>query len=593
MKTARFIISAIAILILVSAGTAYSGGGEAGTVYTAEDEKRLKLVREYAERVLEQGQDQWSGHNTPLLADGINVVTGEPVKWRFEGDEFIVSNLANQQNLFRALTGLSNLTGDTRYKDRAMESIRYHFDHLTSDCGLLRWGGHQFMDLQTLEAVGHFDANQHEFKNNFPFYELMWEVDPDATARFIRAFWNAHIFDWEILDMNRHGRWGLEMGDLWDHEFDNPEPFFEGQGLTFINAGSDLIYSAGMLKRFTGEQGALDWAQRLHGMYVAARHPDTGLGVYQYSKLSPRDNPRAPVNVLFPWRGHGDRAEWQFGPESEFAEMYGPVFGDMPREGWVIWGGRVKSIYVQNGFMQLSMAEEMGDAGAEILQETADGLAALANQVYDPEHNHFIPMWADGTDLRETAKEIGLIPYGYYCREPAGCQPGNTWSPLDADMEFLMTFARVYRLTGEELFWETARHMARGLGLGEIGRRPGQGVALNMQAAGSGYDEVFALLELYRAAEHPDYLNRARIVADRMIEEHFHNGFFMPTESHINANYNTLEPLALLTLDAVLRGEPELVPAHVGSRGYIHGRFDGLGRTNDGVAIWSQRRELP
>lgn len=580
------------VLFFISIESVDTGYEKTDTRYSEQDARRLELVREYAGRVLDQGKDKWSGQNTPLLADGINVDTGEPVKWRYEGDEFIFSNLANQQNLFRMLTGLSNLTGEEKYKEAAKSSIQYHFDHLASDCGLLRWGGHMFIEMENLNHIGHFDANLHEFKNNFPFYELMWEVDQNATARFIRAFWNAHIYDWATLDMNRHGSWGLEMGDLWDNEFSNPEPFFEGRGLTFINAGSDLIYSAGMLNRFTGEQGPLNWAQRLHGMYVSARHPDTGLGVYQYSKLRPSDNPRAPVNVLFPWRGHGDRAGWQFGPDSEFSEMYGNIFGDMPREGWVIWGGRVKSIYVQNGFMQLSMAEEMGDSGARMLQETADGLRALANEAYDPEQNHFIPMWADGTDLREIAKEIGLIPYGYYCREPAGCRPEDVWSPLNADMEFLMTYARAFRLTGDHLFWETARHIARGLGLGEIGHQPGEGVALNMDADGYEYEEIFALLELYRAAEHPDYLNRARIVADRMIEVNFHHGFFMPSASHVHANYNTLEPLALLTLDAVLRGEPELVPAHVGSRGYIHGRFDGLGRTNDSEAIWSQQREL-
>jgi hypothetical protein len=47
--------------------------------YSAEDEKRLELVREYADRVLEQGMDRWSGGNTPLLSDGQNVETGEPV----------------------------------------------------------------------------------------------------------------------------------------------------------------------------------------------------------------------------------------------------------------------------------------------------------------------------------------------------------------------------------------------------------------------------------------------------------------------------------------------------------------------------------
>ncbi len=573
----KYLNTAFAVLILVLSGAGVSGCNSEDSGYTDQDRERLELVREYAYRVLEAGADRWSGQNTPLLADGINVDTGEPVVWRYDGEEYIISNMANQQNLFRVLTGLSNLTEDNHYKEAAQASIRYHFDHLSSECGLLRWGGHQFIELENLDYVGHFDANQHEFKNNFPYYELMWETDQEATTRFLRAFWNAHIFDWETLDMNRHGRWGLEMGDLWENEFGDPEPFFEGDGLTFINAGSDLIYAAGLLHQFNGEQGALDWAHRLHGMYVAARHPDTGLGVYQYSKPIRREEPVLPMTTeRHTWATYGDRAENQFSPE----------FGEVAREGWVMWGNRVKSIYVINGFMQLGLAEAMGEDGMEFLEGTASGLRALAEQVYDPQENHFPPMWADGTVL--TGKTAPR--FGYYCRADLNCDPDSVWEPLKVDMEFLMTYARAFRLTGDDIFWDTARQMARGLGLGEIGRRPSQEVALNMDAEGSGYEEIFALLELYRAAEHPDYLERARIVADRMVAEHYHNGFFLPSRNHVNANFDALEPLALLTLDAVLQGTPENVPAYVGGRGYIHGRYDGFGRTRDHIAIWSQRR---
>lgn len=31
--------------------------------------------------------------------------------------------------------------------------------------------------------------------------------------------------------MNRHGQYGLAMGDLWENEFIQPEPFFEGDGI--------------------------------------------------------------------------------------------------------------------------------------------------------------------------------------------------------------------------------------------------------------------------------------------------------------------------------------------------------------------------
>src|SRR5690606_18492818 len=118
----------------------------------------------------------------PLFVDGLNVDTLEPVEWVDKGRRWIPSNLASQQNLFRTLVGVSNLTGDARYKQAAVEAVAYHFDHLRSPCGLLYWGGHRFVDLRTGRVVG--EQNSHELKFNLPYYELMWEVNPDATEQF-------------------------------------------------------------------------------------------------------------------------------------------------------------------------------------------------------------------------------------------------------------------------------------------------------------------------------------------------------------------------------------------------------------------------
>lgn len=540
---------------------------------------RLALLREYADHVLEAGRDQWSGLDTPLFADGINVDTGMPAVWIHPGGrEYIISNMASQQNLFRFFDGLSSLTGEARYKAAAKDAIRYMFDNYSTESGLLRWGGHQFVDLGTLQIADDFDSNSHEFKNHFPYYDLMAEVDEEATAKFLRALWNAHISDWAILDMNRHGSWTKPVANnLWDNKFKDPEPFFEGSGLTFINAGSDLIYAAGFLYQFTGEDKALTWGKRLHNMYVKARHPDTGLGVYQYSKPERRDVPVYPMTLPnHTYSRYGDRAENQFARE----------YGEVANEGWALWGGRIKSIYVNSGFMLLGLAESMGEKGTEFLESTADGLRALIEHSYNAEENHFPPMWADGTDL--TGKSMPR--HGYFCRYDQNCDLAAAWRPLKADMEFFMTFARAYRLTGDEMFWETARNMASGFGIGDVGQQPGVGVSLNMDAPGSNYQEIFALLELYRAAPHADYLERAKVVADNIIEVHYHNGFFLPSGNHLYAHFNRLEPLAILTLEAVLQGKEDVIPAHMISRGYIHGRFGDVGRTYDTNVIWSARR---
>jgi len=560
--------SAPALLITLLAPLLF---GVAPPERTAADEARLDLVRTYAERVLDKGRDRHSGKETPLLVDGVNVETGEAAEWLFEEQRFVISNLASQQNLFRTLDLLTELTGEPQFREAAEAATRYHFENLLSECGLLRWGGHQIIDLATLEAVGHFDANCHELKNSFPYYQLMWRVDPDATRRYLRAFWNAHIFDWGTLDMNRHGSYGREMGALWDHDFDAPEPFFEGRGLTFINCGTDLIYAGGMLYLLGGETGALEWAERLAHQYVRARHPKTGLGVYQYSKPIRREDPPSPMTEQrHTWSTYGDRAENQFGEE----------FGEVALEGYALWGGKGNSIYGRNALIQLHLAEQLGEKGKNLLQWTVDGMKAYVEHAYKPEQNEFVPMWADGTDL--TGYEFKQ--FGYFG------SAGTTIGPVNAGLSFLVSYARAHRLTQDPELWEMVRHLARGNGLGDLGGAPASDPAPDMENTVADPDAVFAILEIHQGAPHPAYLELARRLADNLVAQRYHHGYFVPSAEHVHANFNTEEPLAILAVEAALRGEFEKVPPHLASRGYIHGRFDGHGRTTDHGAIWNVRR---
>ncbi len=560
---------------------------------TAGDDARLRAVRTFADNVLAQGRDRWSGQDTPLLADGVNVDTGEPVVWRHGGRSYLIHNLASQQNLFRVLVGLTNLTGDERYKTKAMAAIRYHFDHLASPCGKLRWGGHQFIDLQTLKPVGHFDANCHEFKANFPFYELMWEVNPEHTARFLRALWAGHVTDWRMLMMNRHAPYGSGPAPgkaIWERPFANPEPYFESSGLSFLNCGADLIYGGAMLYHLGGEQGALDWALYMANMYTKARHPDTGMGAYQYTKPRRRREPPAEgaLTGALTFARHGDRIENKFGhsgssdPDDEF---FNPVKGKIAddgmlvvREGWV-WS-------TSGGFpwytlMQLDLAERIGAAARVLAEDAADHLEAHARHAYDPEANHFRPMWADGTDV--TGLKIPRTGYGRGNR-------GDAYDPNPVTPRHLAAYARAHRLTRRPLLWQTVRSMALGLGLGDPGELPGENPSLRIAPDNAEPEAIFALLEMFKTESHPAYLEAARKLADNIVEQRFHKGFFLPSESHYNANFDAVEPLAILAVEAAIVGRLAEFPPYIAGRGYIHGRFDGHGRTSDHRVIWNQTR---
>jgi pectate lyase len=373
------------------------------------------------------------------------------------------------------------------------------------------------------------------------------------------------------------------MGDCGDHEFEQPEPFFEGQGLTFINCGSDLIYAGAILYRLTGDRGALAWSKRLAEQYVRARHPETGLGVYQYSKPTRSQAPPAegPLEGRLTWSTYGDRAENQFGAE----------FGEVAREGYMLRSP--DSIYGNNAIMQLQLAEWLRSPGDErtaadrnaaaekLLAWTRDGLLAYARHGYEPEDNTIRPMWADGTDLTDYV----IKRDGYYGKQ------GRVFRAQRAPAMLFWSYTLGARLTDDEELWQTARSIAKGQGLGDLGNKPGSEINVNLESGNADPLALFGLLEVIRIQDAPAYRDLARRIGDNIVRRRFHEGFFRPTPEHVNANFNAIEPLALLALEAMLRGTPDAVPPYNTGRGYIHGPHDGLGRTTDATAIWSVKRD--
>lgn len=80
----------------------------ADNLYADENSKYLDAVRTFADNVLKYGRDTYGPKHTPLFVDGLNIHTHEPVKWISpEGERWVLSNLASQQNLFRTLDGLT------------------------------------------------------------------------------------------------------------------------------------------------------------------------------------------------------------------------------------------------------------------------------------------------------------------------------------------------------------------------------------------------------------------------------------------------------------------------------------------------------
>jgi pectate lyase len=513
----------------------------------------IKVVQHYADRAIELGRDRYGSIHTPLFVDGIHVSTHEPVQWLSDGEQWIISNFANQQNWMRTLVGLSKLGGDSKYEEIAEDALQFVFRH-ASYGDLLCWGGHMAYDLLDKKQVYASDKGpQHELKCHFPYYEWMFAVDANRTRAYIEAVWNSHITDWGNLEFSRHGQPVISRGDgvsIWDRNFESGDVFFTAKGLTFINAGSDLIYGAAMLSEFTGQEKPLQWAKRLAQRYVETRHPETGLGGYQFS-----------ISVLPGIRG--DRAIEQFG---EQLKEHAPI------EATLSVGRQIHTIIGESALCKLILAERLGDRGREFAAWAIEDLLAYGKYSYDSNIHSFHPMLSNGTRLTGLVMEKS----GYYGKA------GDTLPPVFADFKLLWSYVKGYRSTRSQQLWDIAKSIAEGNGFGNIGNAGAEGnLEINMGTQCTEPTAIFAVLELYQATGKEQFLELAMVIANNLIEHRLIDGLFLPSPHHLYANFDCAEPLALMHLAGELLGRRKELPSYLGGTPFFGAAYDGLGHTKD------------
>lgn len=525
--------------------------------YNKDDEKRLNSVKEFYSNVLRDGKSKTNP--TPLFADGINILTNNPVEWIFpNGEKVKISNFANQQNFLRTLVSLTEVTGDQKYKITAINTSKYFMDNFISENKLFYWGGHRFLNLDTLATVGPQNKNQvHELKNLFPYYEFLYQINPEATKNYVIAFWNAHVEDWDTLDMGRHGNYNKKFNPniFKEHlpkNIVNPRklPVLpETKGLTFINAGSDLIYSAYILNSLSPDKDMLMWGKTVFTQYQLARNPKTGAPVYQFTSPKRREWP--PKNDKDTNSKFGDRAFRQFGAE----------FGDIAKEASALFKGNPKTIVVDNSLVLYDIYSKTKDP--DILNNAVDNLKNYYKIALNQENGSLKPVWNDGTDLTNYT----LIRDGYYGKKGSILKSESIKSE-----EYAIPLIRWYSITKDQDLWNTARIILnKNFDLGDIGTFDGKNILLNMGTTNSSPYSIFLMIDLYKTTNNDKYIELARIVGNNLVTTKFKNGYFVSEPNLLNAKIDSIEAFALVSLDAVLKGKDKNIPQYISHGGYIHG----------------------
>ena len=503
-----------------------------------ESSKYLNAVREFADNVLKYGRDTYGPKHTPLFVDGLNIHTHEPVKWispkgdlskTTETEEWILSNLALQQNLFRILDSLTAITGDPQYRQAAKEAIKYAFENLRSPNGLFYWG-----EVNAYDAGGDtevFRRNYRDrcsFKAIYPHYQLMWEVDPNATEEFIETLWAAHILDWSNLDMDRIAPLDkLQVTKGWEHEYEGGPVYFKSTGMSFCTTGGDLCYAACMLSKLSGKNEPLIWGKRIAHRYVETRDLRTGFSDYAYTGERNAfpfaedfdGHTIRPVMVDF---GGGDPAN---------RRLFLPIYMLSP--------GLIGNYACLQTVWYFLASELLGDEGNEFKQWALEELTARGKVAYRREDNSWVPMLADGTKLE-----------GYVCEKDmlGFARKGSVIKAWQVDLTDFWAYALGYRVTSDMFLWEMARNIVRGNSLGDIGAHPEGEALLDMSTDCHNAHALLGFLCLYERTQQKALLDMAKKIGDNILAHKFYKGFFVASNKHIYARFDVVESLSLLHL---------------------------------------------
>ena len=508
-----------------------------GRANAAESTDYVNAVQTHYDNILRHGRDRY-GESTPLFTDGIDIEGKQALA---TSDGVVICNFAYQQYLLRGLTGLSNYTGDPKYRAAAAEATAYVLEHLINEkSGLIHWGGHAFWDLRKDEPA-FSPHNSHELKCVFPFYELFYEVDPDRTQRYIEAVWKAHV---DLSDdsflFGRHAKMNADISQ--------PRHIRPGE-LAFSNTGADLIYAAAFLHQKTADRMWLSRAVGMAEKIQALNDPRTG--------LSPEilDVSRDPD---FCRRVDSE----QLGVERS-------------REHTGRLGGRAR----QFALAQLDASRMLPEESARRLVDwSMADLLAYARHGYDEHDRAFYGMLRTATGERIRFSDVAWSRGFYF--PPCKFQK-NLGLPL-----LFHAYARAHRLRSDERLLQTATTC-----LDLLGMKPGSqrvdlaGVPEGMRNSDMAAQLIQGLLELHESTRERWYLNTAQQIADQSLRLFFDGDFFVAWPGEFQQTpVNPSLPLALLRLAAALEQKSVDLPIDPGGLGmepiwnycisYIDGDFD-------------------
>lgn len=588
------------------------------------DINRLNAVLQHCDNTLKYGRSK--NPSLPLLADGLDRKTLTPIYWRLPsnatsakaGDvveeysaqdniyinyaDIPTSNLSTQREIFETFDLMSYLTGDSTYTDFVDESSKWYLDNKISPTGLIYWGGHACVNLDTGETVyASSPRNIHELKSVNPYWESLLRVDKEKTLKIFPAIWQGHVQDWTNLLTNRHAALDSvsdEQVQGWYNIDEYSEEAMAGKLIQSTNkigfrlATPDLIMAAVNLYKYSSDEQertlARTWCGRLIRHFQSVAHPVTGLGGYMNTTAH-----NAPGHKQLPDDWEQQHAETGINFGRDYEDLFYMQFADdLVNEGYVAPEKKdeiLEANYQGNPNGVMTFAEFVlyfADAIRKDYPEEADDLianalksvAAVSKYQYDKAKQEVHQVLWDGTKLTGfIVKKDVEYDFG---------SPGTVLKTLSPSSYIFPAAIKLYLASegidaaaeNREEAWQMVRAYAKYLNIGEVGvSGPGDRVSITCDEITTNlYHVLRGMLELYNATGNSEYLKAARKIGNNMVETNYLDGFFVDggaSRKNVSlGEHGGSMPLILAALEMAIRGESDKMPeaSDLPTSGFFH-----------------------
>ena len=513
------------------------------------DKERFNILKTSLDTILNLARD----NNTPLIASGINIRDEKPtiMYFKYSKNAVVMSNLAFQSGIMRALDSFGRISGEKIYSDTVDEIYLWYLKNGLSKQYLGYWGGHSCINMISGKPENSRTPSVLELKDAFVYMEPFYRLDKEMGKNIDRATFCGAIADWNNLAFNRHIPHDKAIDySHWfnDGEFDESVlgKTMNKHLLSFNTAGNDIaVHMLGMYLR-SGDSRGYTWGLRLLKSYYAGRNEKTGL---------------IPTLNATPW-GHGlIKLEDYYGKDwfkldevagggsrSAWASVFGDRFYNQFAEDLVEQGFFEKEIlktdflteknYIgspldipDSALVFLSVSERLGESGDYIADMEIKRLAGYIEYGWIKDTPYFKKVMLDGTDL------TGFVPKknGYFGKF---YNSGYKFEPVKLKANFFLALCIAYKAAADrgdkysgekKKFFNMLSYLSEKyynvciLGKNDAGD---EGCRVNPDTECKYPEFVIAFVMLYHATGNIKFLDSAKRIADNMIDEYFRFGLF-------------------------------------------------------------------